>query len=507
MGWFDQLQTFMPHGMCLLWRPELMILHIGSDALIALAYFAIPFGIAQFVMGRVDLDANHRSLALLFAAFIGLCGVTHVTSILVLWYPYYVTEGWLKAVTAVASVATAIFVLSLVPQLLRLPSAKALQKEIDDHRETLSALNAARSALALRVDLTQNELKQAERNYAESDKLLRTVIEAVPGAIYAKDQKGRMLIANRSALEIIGKPWELVEGRSDAEFLQDKGQAAAIMANDRFVIENDRVQETEEIVSSSFGTTRTYLSTKVPLRDRSGIVGVSIDITERKHNEKAVRQKIEGALTEKTEALEQRDVLIREVYHRVKNNLQIIDSFLMMQARLISDAKAKEAIKSLRDRVYALGLVHHQLMAAHDFSTFDIAPFLDELTDNLVGGTSSDSIKLSVHAEPMRVGLDFAIPFGLIVTELVTNSVKHAFPSGIGNIDIRVTHEDNNQIRLIVADDGQGNSEENHTSVLPSSGLGKNIIDKLVRQLQGRVTSWYDNGTIVEVIMKGPNIK
>jgi two-component system sensor kinase FixL len=109
MEWFDQLQTFMPHGMCLLWKPELMILHIGSDALIALAYFAIPFGIAQFVSGRTDLDAKHRYLALLFAGFIGLCGVTHVASILVLWYPYYVTEGWLKAVTAAASMATAVF--------------------------------------------------------------------------------------------------------------------------------------------------------------------------------------------------------------------------------------------------------------------------------------------------------------------------------------------------------------------------------------------------------------
>lgn len=507
MGWFDQLQTFMPHGMCLLWRPELMILHIGSDALIALAYFAIPFGIAQFVMKRVDLDVKHRSLALLFAAFIGLCGVTHVASILVLWYPYYVTEGWLKAVTAAASVATAIFALSLVPQLLRLPSAKVLQKEIDDHRATLSALNDARATLALRVDLTESELKQAERNYAKSDKLLRTVIEAVPGAIYAKDQEGRMLIANRSALQIIGKPWELVEGRSDDEFLHDKGQAETIMANDRFVIEKDTVQEAEEIISSPLGSTRTYLSTKVPLRDKSGIVGISIDITDRKNIENEARQRIEDALSQKTQALEQRDILIREVYHRVKNNLQIIDSFLMMQGRQVGDIKAKEAIKSLRDRVYALGLVHHQLMTADDFSTFDIAPFLNELTDNLVGSTPSGLIEIVVNADPIRVGLDFAIPFGLIVTELVTNSVKHAFPSGRGNITVSVIHDGNSQIRLIVADDGQGSLSAADNTIYTSSGLGKGIIDRLVRQLQGSTNSRFEDGTIVEVCVKGPVVK
>ena len=124
MDWLQQTQQFMPHGMCLMWRPGLMALHIISDGLIAAAYFAIPIAIVVFVRGRTDLDAAHRALAVLFAAFITLCGLTHVASIIVLWHPFYVYEGWLKAATALVSVGTAAALLPvLVPQLLRISFA------------------------------------------------------------------------------------------------------------------------------------------------------------------------------------------------------------------------------------------------------------------------------------------------------------------------------------------------------------------------------------------------
>ena len=508
MSWFDQLEMFMPHGMCLLWQPGLMILHIGSDALIGLAYFAIPFGIAKFVGGRDDLDVKHRYLALLFALFIGLCGITHFTSILVLWYPFYITEGWLKAITAIISVATAIFALLIVPQLLKLPSSKMLQDEIDNHKSTLLALGTARAALALRINLTECDLKEARQNYATSDKILRAVIEAVPGAIYAKDQTGRFVLANRSALEAIGKPWSLVEGRTDHEVLTNELQAASILENDSLVMSSGLVQVMEESVSSSSGITRTYLSTKVPLHNGlngiGGLVGVSIDITERKRADEEARRIIEGALAEKTQALEQRDILLREVYHRVKNNLQIVDSFLVIQGRLIDHDAARAAIRSLRDRVYALGLVHHQLMTAVDFSTFEISPFLKDLTDNLVCGSASESILVSVNAEPIYAGLDFAIPFGLIVTELVTNSIKHAFAISGGKIDVQVTHGPSGQVVLVVADNGTGTAENQDYRTFPSSGLGSRIVSAMVQQLDGSVQYRHENGTTVEVRVRGP---
>lgn len=508
MNFLDQLETFMPHGMCLLWRPELMILHIGSDALIALAYFAIPFGIAQFVNARVDLDQGHRRLALLFAAFIGLCGITHVASIFVLWYPFYVTEGWLKAATAVASVATAIFALSLVPKLLLLPSAKALQKEIDDHQATLRELQAARAALARRVDMTESELRRVEANYETSDKLLRSVVETVPGAIYAKDEAGRMILANKSTLNFLGLSWEAVVGKRDDEFIDDAEQAEAIIANDRLVLSGGGIREMEESITLPDGGTRTFWSTKYPMRDDAGraigIVGVSVDITDRKKEESDARASIERALAEKVAALEQRDILIREVYHRVKNNLQIIDSFLVLQSRSLSDQRAKDGLKSLRDRVYALGLVHHQLMATADFATFDLSSFLSELVENLAEGSGSSEIALSVTADPLTVGLDFAIPFGLLVTELVTNAIKHAFPAGPGTIHVQVNSIGEDEVMLLVKDDGCGATAPVTGEASTGGGLGKNIITSMARQLRGNVTYSCDDGTRVEVRVKGP---
>lgn len=286
MNWRSHYEVFMPHGMCFLWQPQLMALHVISDALIALAYFTIPFAILRFVRGRDDLEPSHQRMALLFAAFIAFCGLTHLFSIYVLWVPIYITEGWLKAVTAIVSVATAIRLSMLVPHALKLPSAEAMRVEITAHRETMIALEAARAALAVRVDRTEGELRIAEQHRHQSKALLATVIETMPGLIYAKDRFGRMLLANKATLESIGKDWPQVEGRRDDEFLDDLKQAEIVMTNDRRVIEAGSVQELEEIVDFPNKGSRVFLSTKSPFGYvdgvASGMVGVSIDITERK---------------------------------------------------------------------------------------------------------------------------------------------------------------------------------------------------------------------------------
>lgn len=163
MDWRSQIETFMPHGMCFLWRPELMSLHIISDALIALAYFSIPIAILRFVRGRDDLSPKHQRLAMLFAAFIAFCGMTHVLSIVVLWVPIYIIEGWLKAATAIISVATAGWLFALIPQALKLPSMKKMENEIAAHRITLVALDAAREALTANFERATDDLRIAEQ--------------------------------------------------------------------------------------------------------------------------------------------------------------------------------------------------------------------------------------------------------------------------------------------------------------------------------------------------------
>ena len=195
-----------------------------------------------------------------------------------------------------------------------------------------------------------------------------------------------------------------------------------------------------------------------------------------------------------TEALAQRDLLLREVYHRVKNNLQIIDSIVMLQSQRIEDPVAKGALGSLRSRLYALGLVHQQLMSSDDLKTFDVAPFLKELTTHIVEGSGGREVGLSVQAVPVEVGLDFAIPLGLVVTELVTNSLKHAFQGRDGHIQVILRRNDDGSITLVVSDDGQGTA----VGATPT-GLGTTILKGLIGQLRATLSWGTGPGTHAEI--------
>ena len=210
------------------------------------------------------------------------------------------------------------------------------------------------------------------------------------------------------------------------------------------------------------------------------------------------------ALAQRTGALQQRDILLREVYHRVKNNLQIVDSLLLMQSGQLADPDAKSALLGLRRRVYALGLVHHQLMDSKNLKTFDIAPFLRQLSSNIVEAGAEEGVHLSVQAAPLDVGLDFAIPLGMLVTELVTNALKHAFPHGEGNIAVILERGDDGDVALIVSDDGQGRAEGKASPSAPKVGLGTSIIAGLVAQLKGTMTMRSERGTWTEIRVAAP---
>lgn len=144
------------------------------------------------------------------------------------------------------------------------------------------------------------------------------------------------------------------------------------------------------------------------------------------------RDTLEFAVTQRTADLQsmvrQRDLLLREVYHRVKNNLQVVDLLIAIEHRRLNDAAARDALSELRNRVFALGLGHQQLMSSDNMETFSIAPFLRELVDNVTAsfGPKAEDIEVIVASDPVSVGLDFAIPLGLLTTELMSNVIKHA---------------------------------------------------------------------------------
>src|ERR1700730_2001932 len=130
---------FMPHGMCYLWQPGVLWLNVVSDALIVLAYFSIPFTLLYFVRKRTDLQFNWMFVC--FAIFIIACGTTHLMEILVVWHPVYWVAGGVKALTAFASVPTAILLVKLVPQALLLPSPRELELRVAERTRQLETAN------------------------------------------------------------------------------------------------------------------------------------------------------------------------------------------------------------------------------------------------------------------------------------------------------------------------------------------------------------------------------
>ncbi len=220
---------------------------------------------------------------------------------------------------------------------------------------------------------------------------------------------------------------------------------------------------------------------------------------------RAAKQALEETVEERSAALAQRDLLLREVYHRVKNNLQVVDSLVVLQARQLTDPAAVAALHELRNRIYALGLVHQQLMESADLRTFDIAPFLRELSANILRGGSSGEVALTVEADTLEVGLDFAIPLGLLVTELLTNSLKHAFPDQKGAVSVELVRGDQSEVVLVVSDNGLGVGVED-ADAQAATGLGQRIVAGLVAQLQATMTVFGEGGRRTEVRISRPAI-
>ena len=144
-----------PHGVCLLWRPELLWTHVGSDVLIGLAYFSIPLALGVFLYHRRDI--GYGWVIVLFVAFIMLCGVTHFMSVWTLWNAHYGLEALVKAVTAGASVVTALALWPLLPKVIALPSPAQLQARIDERDEAMAEL---RRTMADMVELREHEQRQ-----------------------------------------------------------------------------------------------------------------------------------------------------------------------------------------------------------------------------------------------------------------------------------------------------------------------------------------------------------
>jgi len=521
------------HGFCLSWEPGLIGLHAVSDAMIGIAYFSIPLALASLTRQRSDLKFSWMIYA--FVCFIVACGTTHLFSILTLWVPAYGVEGMVKAVTAVLSVMTAVLLWPLVPKLVALPSPAQLHRvnaelsvTIAEHERTLKQLRvsearvqASNLELEQRVAERTSELRAineelaaalAERSVAQqalarSEAEFRASFEgAVVGKLLLEPESRRILRANRVMSEMLGyEPEELV-GRTAADFTWPEDWKTDSAAYSRLLSGEAEtyVQEKRYIRrdGTPFWARVSAALVRVPESEHPILTVASVEDIDVRYRAQAdlvaAKRDLEQVVEDRTNALKQRDLLLREVYHRVKNNLQVVDGLLTMQAMKMQDQQSKDMLLALHGRIHALGLIHHQLMGSADLKTFDIGPFLHELSSNILEGSADGGVILSVDAAPVQVGLDFAVPFGLLVTELVTNSLKHAFPDRAGHITVGLHTEEDAKLVLTVSDDGVGPAQP-LSPAQPSPGLGHGIVKSLVAQLRGTMIVRHENGTTTEI--------
>lgn len=197
---------------------------------------------------------------------------------------------------------------------------------------------------------------------------------------------------------------------------------------------------------------------------------------------------------------EEKEFLIREIHHRVKNNLQVLSSLLYLQSRHIKDVAALDAVREGQNRVEAMGLIHQKLYMGDNLAAVEMRDYLHNLGDTLLDSFGmGDRVKIIYHLEPLHLDVDTAIPLGLIINELVTNSLKYAFPgSSQGAIEIALRKNESGKLCLSVADDGIGKNgapeQKNGTS------FGTSLVEILSKKLKGIPQTMNGDGyaTVIE---------
>jgi PAS domain S-box-containing protein len=214
-------------------------------------------------------------------------------------------------------------------------------------------------------------------------------------------------------------------------------------------------------------------------------LGSIIDITTRKRLEEEIRT-----------SLHEKELLLKEIHHRVKNNLQVISSLLSLQSAQIKDSHIVQQFRDSQNRVRSMALIHEKLYQSNDLARIDIKGYIQSLSSYLVRSfaTEARGVDFRVDVASISLGIDQAIPCGLIINELVSNSLKYAFPEELnGEVFIFFSQDENQRYHLVVGDNGIGFPE--NIDFQNTTSLGLQLVNSLVKQLDGTVELVCSKGT------------
>jgi len=336
-----------------------------------------------------------------------------------------------------------------------------------------------------------SDRKYAETVFIENERRFRQIFEEVPVGMAVIGFNHRLLRVNRTLCELLGyteaellsRPFDVLTHPEDA--MQDALLAKQLYYGriPHYQVEKRCIKKDQQVIW--------VLLTAYVLRNEQGKAINSLamirDITKQKQAQEAIHN-----------ALAEKEILIKEIHHRVKNNLHVIANLLDLQAQSIDDPQISALFSDSQNRIYAMSLIHEQLYQSNHLGRIEFASYLQNLLNNLcVGyGLHQQPVHQKLELEPLSLNIETAIPCGLIVNELVTNSLKYAWQNSISTrpeIYISFKKKTNQeQLELIIGDNGIGLAPEHQQS---GNTLGLRLVQLLVRQLDGKLEISTQAGT------------
>lgn len=321
--------------------------------------------------------------------------------------------------------------------------------------------------------------KRAEDKLLETQKFLQSILDNFPGAINVFDREDKHILANCHVEKVLSLTNAELQGRNLHEVLPPD-MAARVAAENKQVFESGMPLELEGVVPQSDGL-HTYVTNKFPLFNEKGdayaVCGISTDITARKRAEIQLQ-----------ESLQEKELLLKEIHHRVKNNLQVVIGLLNLQKRSIADPAIAQLFEYSKNRVFTMATIHESLYQSKQLDRVNLGKYIQDLVDALARSNDikSRQIQFQVKVDAIDVNIETAMPCGLIVNELITNAIKHAFLDRLqGQVSIECCSAANDHILLTVRDNGVGIPID--IDIDKSSSLGLRITNNLVRQLKGTI--------------------
>jgi PAS domain S-box-containing protein len=401
-------------------------------------------------------------------------------------------------------------------------------KELKAKRKDGSEFNVE-IALSNIGDKTQGEIlilaairditgrKQAEIRLIKAEQRFRRLIESAPDAMVIVNGEGVIQLVNMQTEKLFGYNKDELEGQKVEMLMPSKYSSIHVKHREIFSDnpKNRFMGEGRELMGRKKNGSEFNIEIALsPIEGEPGdemLISAAIrDTTSRTVIENQIRElnrTLENRVRQRTEELEkslnEKVIMLQEIHHRVKNNLQTVSSLLRIQSDKIPGNPAVEYLRASEQRIRSMALIHMQLYKTKDFSRINFKEYTEELCKYLLGafGVNSGKIKLVMEIDDIYFAIDTALPCGLIINEMFTNSVKHAFPLGReGTILIKIYKDKSGMNHLIFKDDGIGMDKDTLTD--NPTKLGMLLINTLTEQLEGDIIINTNAGTAFNLQFK-----